>query len=62
MTTFEQISPKMEAVQPYLTMARLLTDRGNIQEANHLLKRMPPLKNADDLTLVAALKKRMRTA
>ena len=62
MTTFEQISAKMEAVQPYLTMARLLTDRGNIQEANNLLKRMPSLKNADDLTLVAALKKRMRTA
>jgi ATP-dependent DNA helicase RecG len=58
MAIFEQT--KNEAVQPYLSMTRLLIDRGLVQEASDILKRMPPLKSADDFAQAAALKKRIK--
>ncbi len=59
MAKFEQTTTKNEAVQPYLTIIRLLIDQQEIDEANALLKRMPPLENADDFALAAAIKKRI---
>ncbi len=57
MAIFEQTPLKNEPVQPYLTLVRLLIDRGQISEASQLLKRMP--QSNDDFAQVADLKKRM---
>jgi ATP-dependent DNA helicase RecG len=60
MAIFEQTPVKNEAVQPYLSMARLLIDRRNTQEASEILERMPPLESADDLAQATAIKEQIK--
>ncbi|MEN8219118.1 MAG: hypothetical protein ABFS56_22685 [Pseudomonadota bacterium] len=56
--TFEQTPNPNEAIEPYLTMVRLLIDKGKMNEVNDILKRLPPQMSADDFVQLAAISER----
>jgi len=59
-SAFEKQTTKSEASQPYLTMARLLIDRNEIEKAAEVLGRIPPSRTVSDTVEAAILRKRTR--
>ncbi|TDU73151.1 ATP-dependent DNA helicase RecG [Prosthecobacter fusiformis] len=55
---FEKQKSRTEVQLPYLTLARLLLDRQQIEQARGVLKRLPPSSNYLDLVEAALLRKR----
>lgn len=56
--SFESQVNKIDGTRPYLTMARLLLDRRQNDEAKAILDRLPPNRSYDELLDAALLKKR----
>jgi len=59
MEIFEEQEARNETSMPYLTMARLLVDRNQTDEALVILERIPPQRTIDETMQAAILKKRM---
>lgn len=57
---FSEQPIKSEQARPYITMARVLLDRGRIKEANDMLSQIPLLRTANDTLEAAILKKKAR--
>lgn len=57
---FDNAALKTEGPRPYLTEARHLIDMHRVQEAKHVLTRMPTSRAIDDIIETAILKKRSR--
>jgi ATP-dependent DNA helicase RecG len=55
---FQAQTLKSEAARPFLTMARILLDRGLGREANDVLEQIPPSRTLDDTVTAAVLNKR----
>ncbi len=55
---FDDQTLKSEPSHPYLTMARLLIDKGRFKEAHEVLGRIPTLRTVDDTVEAAILMKR----
>jgi len=55
---FESHPQKADSSRPYLTMARLLLDRHQNEEAKQVLDRLPPNPSYDEVLNAALLKKR----
>lgn len=57
---FDQLMIKNEPATPYITMARLLIDRGRIKEASEVLSKIPLALTVNDKLEAAILKKKTR--
>lgn len=57
---FNEMPAKSESSQPYITMARLLLDRGRTKEATEVLSKIPLVRTIDDTLEAAILKKKAK--
>ncbi len=60
MDVFEKQERKVDATNPYLTLANLLIDRNRVSDAKKYLSRIPVFRSVRDTVEAALLKKRAR--